>query len=220
MKSMTILASGLIGVASAGMWLCSRSAWLTVDTVDDKSGPATTDLVGAVWAPELTSIALALLAALFATTIMGSLGRRIVGALAAILAVAASWTPMTLLTGGAEGVDSQKALDLLTSGSATQRADDAVTVADWAQVSAIQVHAMGPTLALLCCAMALVGAVLLVRRPGGVKKQKSSAYETPEVRRQRIAEDLEEDPQSGRVLWDALDAGVDPTDMDKEYGRG
>lgn len=220
MKSMTILASGLIGVASAGMWLCSRSAWLTVDTVDDKSGPATTDLVGAVWAPELTSIALALLAALFATTIMGSLGRRIVGALAAILAVAASWTPMTLLTGGAEGVDSQKALDLLTSGSATQRANDAVTVADWAQVSAIQVHAMGPTLALLCCAMALVGAVLLVRRPGGVKKQKSSAYETPEVRRQRIAEDLEEDPQSGRVLWDALDAGVDPTDMDKEYGRG
>jgi len=57
---------------------------------------------------------------------------------------------------------------------------------------------------------------LLVRRPGAVKKQKSSAYETPEVRRQRIAEDLEEDPQSGRVLWDALDAGVDPTDLDKE----
>ena len=110
----------------------------------------------------------------------------------------------------------QRALDLLTSGSASQRASDAVTVADWAQISAIEVHAMGPSLALLCCALALVVAVLLVRRPGTVKKQKSSAYETPEVRRQRIAEDLEEDPQSGRVLWDALDAGVDPTDLDKE----
>ena len=216
MKSTTMLSGGLIGVAAAGMWLCSRSAWLTVDTVDDKSGPATTDLVGAVWAPELTSIALAMVAALFATTILGSLGRRIVGGLAALLAIAASWTPMTLLASGEDGVDSQRALDLLTSGSASQRASDAVTVADWAQISAIEVHAMGPALALLCCALALVGAVLLVRRPGTVKKQKSSAYETPEVRRQRIAEDLDEDPQSGRVLWDALDAGVDPTDLDKE----
>ena len=179
MKSTTMLSGGLIGVAAAGMWLCSRSAWLTVDTVDDKSGPATTDLVGAVWAPELTSIALAMVAALFATTILGSLGRRIVGGLAALLAIAASWTPMTLLASGEDGVDSQRALDLLTSGSASQRASDAVTVADWARISAIEVHAMGPALALLCCALALVGAVLLVRRPGTVKKQKSSAYETP-----------------------------------------
>ncbi|MDO5029564.1 MAG: TIGR02234 family membrane protein [Corynebacterium sp.] len=216
MKSKTFVSGGLIGLSALGLWLSSQRPWLTVSTIDDKAGPTTTDLVGAVWAPAMTSIALALLAALFATTIMGSLGRRIVGALAAVLAIAASWTPMVLLSGGEDGVDGQRALDLLTSGSASQRASDAVTVSDWAQINAIEIHALGPVLALVSCALALVGAVLMVRNPGAVKKQKSSAYETPEVRRQRITEDLKEDGQSGRVLWDALDAGVDPTDMDQD----
>lgn len=211
------LPGALIGAAALGLWLAGRAAWLTVDTYDDKSGPATTDLVGAVWAPELTSIALALLAALCATAILGSLGRRIVGAVAALLSIAASWTPMALIIGGQDGVDSQKALDLLTSGSASQRATDSQTVADWAQIQTIEVHWLGPTAALVCCALALVGSVLIVRNPGRVKKQKSSAYETPALRRQRIAEDLQEDPYSGRVLWDALDAGVDPTSIQDEH---
>jgi hypothetical protein len=29
-----------------------------------------------------------------------------------------------------------------------------------------------------------------------------------------VAEDLAENPDSGRVLWDALDAGIDPTEAD------
>lgn len=214
MKSKNFVSGGLIGLSALGLWFSSQRPWLTVDTFDDKAGPTTTDLVGAVWAPAMTSIALALLAALFATTIMGATGRRIVGAIAAVLAIAASWTPMTLLSGGEDGVDGQRALDLLTSGSASQRANEAVTVSDWAQIKAIEIHYLGPVLALVSCALALVGAVLMVRKPGAVKKQKTSAYETPEVRRKRIVQDLQTDGQSGRVLWDALDAGVDPTDLD------
>ncbi|ALA67585.1 TIGR02234 family membrane protein [Corynebacterium lactis] len=215
MKSKMFASGGLIALGAVGMWLSSRMSWLTVETFDDKSGAAANGIVGAVWAPEIQSIGLALIAGVVATLILGKLGRRVVGVLSAVLAVVASWSPMMLLSGGEEGVDKQRALDLLTSGSASQRANAPVTVADWAQVEAVHIHSAGPALTLLCCAVALLGAVVMIRRPGEVKKQKSSAYETPEVRRERIAEDLESDPQSGRVLWDALDAGVDPTDLDE-----
>ena len=58
-------------------------------------------------------------------------------------------------------------------------------------------------------------------RPGGTgAKRRSGAYETPEVRRERVRDDLSREPESGRVLWDALDAGVDPTDPDPAPGDG
>lgn len=202
----------LIALGAVGLWIASRATWLTVNTLDDKSGSATNELVGAVWAPEITALALVLLAGCVATLIMGSIGRRIVGVISAAAAIVASWSPMQLLSQGEDGVDRGRALDLLTSGSATQRANAPVTVADWAQVESLQVHTLGAIGALVASALALVGGVMLLVRPGSVKKQKSSAYENPEVRKQRIREDLENDPQSGRVLWDALDAGVDPTD--------
>lgn len=200
-------------VSAAGLWLAGRAAWLTVTTFDDKSGEAVNDLVGATWAPETTALALALAAAVAATLIMGGIGRRIVGGLAAVIAAAAAWSPLQLLTAGA---DPERALDLLSSGAATQRANAPVTVSDWAQIQDLQIHNLGPILSVIAAALGVLGGVLLLVRPGGhVAKRRSGAYETPEVRRERVREDLSHEPESGRVLWDALDAGVDPTDMDE-----
>lgn len=199
----------LIALSAAGLWLAGRAAWLTVVTFDDKSGEAVNDLVGATWAPETTALALTLIAAVGATLILGGIGRRIVGALAAIVAVAASWSPMQLVTTGA---DPQRALDLLSSGAATQRANAPVTVSDWAQVQELTVHVAGPIAAIIAAALGVLGGTLLLARPGGASRKRTGAYETPEVRRERVREDLRNEPQSGRVLWDALDAGVDPTD--------
>lgn len=199
----------LIAASALGLWFAGRAAWLTVTTFDDKSGEAVNDLVGATWAPESTALALTLIAAVGATLILGGLGRRIVGALAAVVAVAASWSPMQLVTTGA---DPQRALDLLSSGAATQRANAPVTVSDWAQVQDLAVHPLGPVAAIIAAALGVVGGTLLLARPGGASRKRTGAYETPEVRRERVREDLRHDPQSGRVLWDALDAGVDPTD--------
>ena len=139
----------LIALSAAGLWLAGRAAWLTVVTFDDKSGEAVNDLVGATWAPETTALALTLIAAVGATLILGGIGRRIVGALAAIVAVAASWSPMQLVTTGA---DPQRALDLLSSGAATQRANAPVTVSDWAQVQELTVHVAGPIAAIIAAA--------------------------------------------------------------------
>lgn len=211
------LALALILVSAIGLWLAGRAAWLTVTTFDDKSGEAVNDLVGATWAPESTALALALAAGVAATLILGGAGRRIIGALAAVIAAAASWSPLMLLTRGA---DPARALDLLTSGAATQRANAPVTVSDWAQVQDLQVHVPGPAAAIAVAALGVLGGALLLVRPGGAaSRRRSGAYETPEVRRERVREDLDREPESGRVLWDALDAGVDPTDPDDLAGR-
>ena len=37
-------------------------------------------------------------------------------------------------------------------------------------------------------------------------------YEQETVRREKIRDDLESQPDSGRVMWDALDADIDPTE--------
>ena len=54
--------------------------------------------------------------------------------------------------------------------------------------------------------------MLLVRKPG-VDKPRSTKYESPAARQERIAEELETTTDSGRVMWDALDADIDPTDV-------
>jgi len=52
---------------------------------------------------------------------------------------------------------------------------------------------------------------MLAARPGrdAVTVNK---YEKASQRREKIEHDLEAEPDSGRVLWDAIDADMDPTD--------
>ena len=70
---------------------------------------------------------------------------------------------------------------------------------------------------LAAAALGVVGGVLLAMKPGSARSG-SSKYETPEARREGVEKDLDDNPGSGRVLWDALDAGVDPTDRDAGEG--
>ncbi|MBV7296166.1 TIGR02234 family membrane protein [Corynebacterium sp. TAE3-ERU12] len=203
------MALGLIALSAAVMWLAGRASWLTVTTFDDKSGGETHEIAGAYWAAVITPLVLTLLAGAAAALILGGLGRRVVGVFAAGVAAAAAWQPLELLTRGA---DSDRALTLLQTGQATQRANDPITVSDWAVVQTTEVHNLGPIALIVGAALGVIGGVLLAMRPGAAASRRSSAYETPEVRRERAQEDLDDDPNSGRALWDALDAGVDPTD--------
>ena len=67
--------------------------------------------------------------------------------------------------------------------------------------------------------LGLAGGVLLVARPGE-DSPRQNKYEKETVRREKVREDLEEDPQSGRVLWDAISADIDPTDPDFRSSKG
>lgn len=202
------VAAALLGLGAAVLWAGSRTTWLTVEAFDDKSGAVSETIVGATWSTEATAVALLLAAACIAGFALRRVGRRVIGAVAALAAVGASWSPLNLLAGEP---DAERARTLLTSGLSSQRASDPVALSEWAQLVEVQVNNFGPALTMLGCALALFGGILLVVRPGP-DSAKLNKYERKKNREARIVDDLQAAPDSGRVMWDALDADIDPTE--------
>ncbi|RNE49448.1 TIGR02234 family membrane protein [Corynebacterium alimapuense] len=209
-KATTRTAALLIGLGAIVLWAGSRFTWITVETFDDKSGEATLGIPGATWSTESTAVSLLLLAACVAGFALRRTGRRFVGIIAALAAVGASWGPLNLLAGEPS---QERARSLLASGAASQRADTAVLISEWAEVIALTVSPVGVIISMIGCAIALFGGVLLAVRPGQ-DSPKLNKYERRRDREARILDDLEATPDSGRVMWDALDADIDPTDAD------
>ncbi|WP_047241431.1 TIGR02234 family membrane protein [Corynebacterium epidermidicanis] len=201
-------ATALLALAAVLLWGASRLTWLTVEIFDDKSGAATHSLVGATWSTEQSAIALLLVASVVAALALRRVGRRLIGLVSTIGAVIASWAPMQLL---AQGGDPARAKTILTSGAASQRSSAPVTVAQWAEITNMKVSVLGPTLALVACAGALFAAIVLLVRPGADSPRKNR-YETKRTREEKISADLAAEPNSQRVLWDAIDADIDPTE--------
>ncbi|WP_080794178.1 TIGR02234 family membrane protein [Corynebacterium pacaense] len=203
-----VLSALLIGAGALVVWISSRMPWITVTAYDDKSGETTQSIVGATWSTEIMALALVLAAAAVAGLVLRRFGRRIIGVVSAIVAVGASLAPLALLT--AEP-DADRAHQLLASGIASQRASDPTMLSEWAEITAMDTHPLSAVVALIGCALALFGGVLLAMRPG-INTPRSNQYERKAARAERIRVDLEEAPESGRVLWDALDEDIDPTE--------
>lgn len=210
------LALFLTVLSAAGLWGTGQMVWLTAEIEDDKSGHATKEIIGRVWDAAGTPLALAMLAAMILSFALRPVLRRVLGVVSAALAAVAGFAAVTLLSGDP---DLDRAQRLLSSGAATQKQSDPVQISDWAGVVSAQVHTFPVVLGLLAAACGVVGGVLLAMKPGEAGKG-HSRYERPEVRRAGVAEDLAENPDSGRVLWDALDAGIDPTEPDEPGKSG
>ena len=202
----------LIAVGAIVLWLSSRATWVVAASEDDKTGSAANDIIGSAWSLEIMALTLVLVAGAVAGLALRRIGRRVVGIICALAAAASAWTPVSLLTAGA---DVERAQKILQGASANKNAVDSAQISQWATVVSTEVHAWGPILALVGAAMALFGAVMLARNPGEDKVKASSKYETPAARQAKLEEDLETSSDSGRVMWDALDSDIDPTDMGK-----
>lgn len=213
-----VLSALMIGAGALVVWISSRMNWITVDAFDDKSGAITQSLVGATWSTEIMALALALAAACVAGLVLRRMGRRIIGIISAVVAVAASLSPLGLLTGEPTAEDAERARTLLTSGIASQRANSGTLLSEWAEITDLSTHPMAAVVALLGCAFALFGGVLLAMRPG-VNSVQASKYERRQARSEKIRNDLEQAPDSGRVMWDALDEDIDPTDNTGGSGK-
>ncbi|MDN6240150.1 TIGR02234 family membrane protein [Corynebacterium variabile] len=209
------LALVLTLLSAAGLWGTGQMTWLTASVVDDKTGESTEQIIGRVWDAAGTPLALAMLAAMILSFALAPMARRVLGGISAALAAIAGFAAVMLLGGDP---DLDRAQQLLTTGAATQKSTDPVQISDWATVVDASVHTFPVVLALLAAACGVVGGVLLAMKPGEAR-QGHSRYETPEARREGVVEDLNEEPRSGRVLWDALDAGVDPTDREESDKR-
>jgi len=59
--------------------------------------------------------------------------------------------------------------------------------------------------------------VILAMRPGE-DKRKTDMLEATGTRREQLENDIEVAPDSERVMWDALDEGIDLTGRDEDRG--
>ncbi|AZA13007.1 TIGR02234 family membrane protein [Corynebacterium choanae] len=196
----------MLAVGALLLWIASRLPWVTVTAFDDKAGDVTRVLSGGAWATELTGVALGLTAACVALLVVRPAAKRVVALFSAILAGWISWRPMSMLVAGA---DPQRAKDLLVHGLATQKTTDPQLLNAWADLQTVETHQLGPVVALLGAAAALVGAVVCSRQP------RTPAVVTDRFEQrsaeQTVLDDLAQAPDSPRLMWDALDHDVDPT---------
>jgi len=201
MKNLHRISALLLALAALLLWAGSRMSWITAATFDDKSGDATHEVIGGLWSTEQTAVALLLLAGAVAGLALRRTGRRIIGIIAALAGIGASWAPLGLLAGEP---DPQRVHQLLSTG-------DETVISSWSEIAGLQVNTLGPVVAMVGAAVALFGGVLLAMRPG-TDSARMNRYEKKRSREAKIVEDLEAEPDSGRVMWDALDADIDPTD--------
>lgn len=200
----------LLAVAAAALWGASRLTWVTVMSSDGLTEPRTDHLGGGVWFAALTPLALVLLAAIAAVLATRGWLRRLVGVVVALVAAVTAVPALALLTG---------------SGATAERAATLAELPGRAHVDEV-VTANGPPVLTIVGALAAFAAGVLLARMSERTARLSGKYDNPVFRR-AAATDLvtgraadpagsagANEPLSERVLWDALDAGTDPTDQD------
>ncbi|MFI6216227.1 TIGR02234 family membrane protein [Nocardia brasiliensis] len=198
----------LLAFAAAALWGASRLTWVTVTSSDGLTEPRTDRLNGGVWFGALTPLALVLLASVAAVLATRGWLRRVLGVLIALVAAVAAVPAFALLT---------------SSGKIAERAATLAELPARAQVEQATTAPLPAVLALLGALAAFVAGALLTRMPQDTARL-SGKYDNPVFRRAAATEQVTQrrDAQAGtepnagqlseRVLWDALDAGTDPTE--------
>ncbi|MDI9903062.1 TIGR02234 family membrane protein [Rhodococcus sp. IEGM 1409] len=199
----------LLALAAAALWGSSRMTWVHLTSSDGKTLERTTDLDGSTWAAAMTPLALALLAAIAASFAVRGWALRVVGLLVALVAIAVA----------------VPAVQLLVSGASADRAVELAELSGHPEDLSTTVSVLPALLALVGAVAALGAAVLLMRKPP-VRGGLSSKYDNPAARREAAAKlgkadtVASDEPVTQRMLWDALDAGEDPTVADGDDGAG
>ncbi|MFE3546149.1 TIGR02234 family membrane protein [Nocardia sp. NPDC059177] len=201
----------LLALAAAGLWASSRMTWVTVHSADGLTEPRTDDLNGGVWFGALTPLALVLVAAIAAVFAVKGALRQLLGVVIAVIAAVAA-VPGFALTVGA--------------GRTAERAGTLAELPVRAVVSSAETHLAPAILSIVAATLALIAGVLLTRR-GAPSTELSGKYDNPVFRRADASAQVTEQrkdgdaaaPLSDRVLWDALDAGTDPTDDEHDNGE-
>ncbi|SDL81351.1 trp region conserved hypothetical membrane protein [Corynebacterium mycetoides] len=206
-KGLTRIGAAGLGAGAVAVALFSRMDWIHVEFFDDRVGGGARSLTGAQWSTEVSAVSFLLLVAAVAAVALRRVPRRIVGAIAAVAALGASLSPVSLLLRGA---DPERVRALLTAGAEDAQAR-AGSILSMAELTSVQLHPLNLALTIAGLAIAAAGGIAVAARPGR-DSATLNKYETEAVRKEKIGSDLEANPDSGRVLWDALDADIDPTD--------
>lgn len=184
-------AAVLLLLASAGaLWGASAMGWSSQRYRSPLSGERVVELSGADVRPELVPFALAALAAIAAVLATGRWLRRLIGALIAVAGGLLVWRSTT---GWGAGWFLPKRGSLPSGGH---------------PVGELATNPAGPVLMALG-GLVLVGAGLLVVLRARRMPAMGAKYSAPGAQKPRV-----QDPD--RRLWDALDAGADPTEDERD----
>lgn len=178
----------LLLVAAGLLWGSSRLDWLhpTYDT--PLRGRVVVEVTGAAWQPALVPLAVLALAGMAAALATAGVARRLVGGL---LAVAGVWAVVLAAGAGLLGPPAVAGLPDAPAGG---------------RLVAVAVLPSGPLLAGPAgLALALAGGLLVLRE--AALPRLGARYSAPGQRRRTRSPD--------RGMWDALDAGLDPTDENR-----
>ncbi|MDM7488234.1 TIGR02234 family membrane protein [Rhodococcus indonesiensis] len=187
--------AALLATAATALWGASRLTWVTVTSSDGLGEDRVIELAGGTWAAALTPLALALLAAVAASFAVRGWALRVLAVLVAVGAVAAAVPAVGLLTGSVDDATAARIAELPVR----------------AEVTSLSVTT-GPALLALAGAVAALAAAVQLWRTPQARAGLSSRYDSPAARREATARrDTADEPVTERTLWDALDAGEDPT---------
>ncbi|MFI9510945.1 TIGR02234 family membrane protein [Nocardia sp. NPDC052566] len=200
-------AIALLAIAAALMWGASRMTWVTVSSSDGLAEPRTDALNGGVWFGALTPLALVLLASIAAVLATRGWPRRVIGVLIALVAAVTAVPGFALLIG---------------KGATPERAGALAELPGRATVTEVVTAPFPAALTLIAALAAFAAGVLLARMPEQTARL-SGKYDNPVFRKAAATEQVTkqragtgQEPVSGklseRVLWDAIDAGTDPTE--------
>ncbi|MGZ4519611.1 MAG: TIGR02234 family membrane protein [Mycobacteriaceae bacterium] len=197
-------------LAAGALWAASRVTWVRVRTVDDLRGVRVSGLSGETWSAELAPLALVVLAAVAATLALRGVALRVLSVVLLAVGVAAAVPGLQMVAGG---VSNERAAELATPPAVAEHVSTSTS-------------AGGLVLALVGAVLTLLAAGLLLRSPRTARGL-SSRYQSPAALREQAeagatghaAPAVDEDV-SERLLWDALDAGRDPTDDAESAGHG
>jgi uncharacterized membrane protein (TIGR02234 family) len=241
-----MIAAVLLALAALAYWTASRLNWCRVLAADGLAPPRDFDVKGSDWSPWLTPLALVLLAAILAAFSVRGWGLRIIALLVAAAGVLAAIPAISLVTGGADSDYASDAADipgrfqiiLITTNSW------AAVVVLAGTVCAVLAGVL-----LLRVAGGVSGMSSKYKTPGARReelerqifadhdKRKSGAAQgSPSVSGEATGQPVSPDdaadtstgpsstgndapPANERMLWDALDTGIDPTDVPDDHGE-
>lgn len=226
-----IIASVLLAAAALALWASSRMTWATVLAADGLGPERTFDVLGAQWSPWLTPLALVLLAAILAALSVRGWGLRLIAILIAVAGVVVAFPAISLLTEGADSDYAARAADIPDRYQVLL-----ITVNSWASVVVLVggICAVGAGVMLLRAAGGGTRFSSKYTTPGARREELERQIFAEHDERERTSRSTAADPMSDsagstgdpstgdgaaapaianeRMMWDALDTGIDPTD--------
>lgn len=226
----------LLVLAAAALWGASRMTWVTISASDGLTEPTTHRLDGGVWFGALTPVALVLLAGVAAVFATRGWLRRLVGVVVALLAAVAAVPGFALLTHHGKTAERAATLAQLPARAHVDHVTTAAFPAVLSLIGALLAFAAGVLLARMPEATARLSGKYdnpVFRRAAAaeqVARQRGNVAESSSANSGQAsagavesgapqAGSASKEPLSERVLWDALDAGADPTDDGAERDR-